>query len=98
MCDEDKRENVFSVDKHLRIFSAFHTAKGEKLWVITEADRSVTTLLCPQNTNLKSATGPASRRAAFFCTKRQRAIALRGLLRPAFCLSDGFILNHLLWV
>jgi hypothetical protein len=45
--DEDKRENEFSVDKELRIFSAYHTARGVKLWLITEADRSVTTLLLP---------------------------------------------------
>lgn len=47
LCDDDHRENLFSVDKPLRIFSAFKTARGEKLWVITEADRSATTLLLP---------------------------------------------------
>jgi hypothetical protein len=47
MCEDDRRENQFSVDKRLRIFSAYHTSKGEKLWVITEADRSVTTILLP---------------------------------------------------
>lgn len=47
LCDEDHKENLFSVDKHLRIFSAFKTAKGVKLWCITEADRSATTLLLP---------------------------------------------------
>jgi hypothetical protein len=45
MCEEDRRENEFSVDKRLRIFSAYHTSKGIKLWVITEADRSATTIL-----------------------------------------------------
>jgi hypothetical protein len=45
--DEDKQENEFSVDKHLRIFSAYHLSDGTKLWIITEADRSVTTLLLP---------------------------------------------------
>ena len=44
---EDYRENLFSVDKQLRIFSAFKTAQGVKLWVITEADRSATTILLP---------------------------------------------------
>ena len=44
---EDHQENLFSVDKHLRIFSAFKTAGGVKLWVITEADRSATTILLP---------------------------------------------------
>ena len=44
---DDKVENEFSVDKTLRIFSAYHTSKGVKLWVITEADRSATTILLP---------------------------------------------------
>jgi hypothetical protein len=44
---EDYKENLFSVDKPLRIFSAFKTAQDVKLWVITEADRSTTTLLLP---------------------------------------------------
>jgi hypothetical protein len=47
LCDEDYKENLFSIDKSLRIFSAFKTSKGVKIWVITEADRSVTTLLLP---------------------------------------------------
>lgn len=47
LCDEDYKENLFSIDKPLRIFSAFGTANGIKVWVITEADRSVTTLLLP---------------------------------------------------
>ena len=47
LSDEDHRENLFSVDKHLRIFSAFKIGQGVKLWVITEADRSATTILLP---------------------------------------------------
>ena len=47
LCEEDKQENEFSVDKELRIFSAYHTRLGEKLWVITGADRSATTILLP---------------------------------------------------
>jgi hypothetical protein len=47
LSDDDKRENEFSVDKELRIFSAYYTAKGEKIWIITEADRSATTILLP---------------------------------------------------
>ena len=47
LCDNDHRENLFSVDKSLRIFSAFKTSAGEKLWVITEGDRSATTILLP---------------------------------------------------
>ncbi len=47
MCEEDKQENDFALHKRLRIFSAYYTRNGEKLWVITEADRSVTTILLP---------------------------------------------------
>lgn len=36
--DRDKRENEFSVERHLRIFSAYHTSKSVKVWVITEAE------------------------------------------------------------
>jgi hypothetical protein len=48
LSDEDHKENLFSVDKSLRIFSAFKTAKGAKIWLISEADRSSTTLLLPE--------------------------------------------------
>ena len=44
---EDKAENEFSVDKALRIFSAYILTTGVKIWVISEADRSYTTLLLP---------------------------------------------------
>jgi hypothetical protein len=47
LCDEDHKENLFSVDKSLRIFSAYKTVRDVKLWVITEADRSATTILLP---------------------------------------------------
>lgn len=47
LCNADHRENLFSVDKPLRIFSAYKTAQGVKVWVITEADRSATTILLP---------------------------------------------------
>ena len=46
-CSEDASENDFSVKAGFRIFTVYRTRNGEKLWVITEADRSVTTLLLP---------------------------------------------------
>ena len=48
LCNDDHKENLFSVDKRLRIFSAFKTALDVKLWIITEADRSATTILLPE--------------------------------------------------
>jgi hypothetical protein len=47
LCDEDKDENEFSVRNGFRILSAYRTRNNVKIWVITEADRSVTTLLLP---------------------------------------------------
>ena len=45
--EEDKAENDFSVSRHLRILSAYELNTGVKIWLITEADRSVTTCLLP---------------------------------------------------
>jgi len=46
--NEDKAENEYSLQHSFRILSSYITAAGEKLWVITEADRSSTTLLRPE--------------------------------------------------
>lgn len=48
VCEEDGKENDFSVSRNLRIFSVYHSKNGEKFWVITEADRSATTVLLPE--------------------------------------------------
>jgi hypothetical protein len=47
LCEQDKRENEFSVVNGFRILSAYRTRNNTKIWVITEADRSATTLLLP---------------------------------------------------
>jgi len=53
LCDEDKKTNDEAIshegnsDKQQRVMSAYKTSKGEKCWIITEHDRSVTTLLLP---------------------------------------------------
>lgn len=46
--EEDKAENELSVEKGFRILSAYTLSTGTKIYVITEADRSVTTLLLPE--------------------------------------------------
>ncbi len=45
--DEDKQANERALREDLRILSAYTTSAGVALWVITEADRSATTLLLP---------------------------------------------------
>jgi hypothetical protein len=47
LCEEDIKENEFSVLNGFRILSAYRTWNDVKIWVITEADRSATTLLLP---------------------------------------------------
>jgi hypothetical protein len=48
LCHSDKRENDLAVKAgDLRILSSYTTKRGEKIWCITEADRSATTLLLP---------------------------------------------------
>lgn len=44
---EDKQENALSVERGLRVLSNYPLQGEERIWVITEADRSVTTLLLP---------------------------------------------------
>jgi hypothetical protein len=44
---EDRQENDFSLKNGYRLLSAYLTAKSKKIWIITEADRSVTTILLP---------------------------------------------------
>lgn len=45
--EEDKATNNQAVVIGTRIFSAYHTKAGEKFYIITEWDRSVTTFLLP---------------------------------------------------
>lgn len=44
---EDTKENTFSLRHDLRLFSAYDIGE-DRLWIITEADRSATTLLLPE--------------------------------------------------
>jgi hypothetical protein len=45
--DDDKHANDLALTEGSRLLSAYKTLKGVKLWVITEADRSSTCILLP---------------------------------------------------
>ena len=45
--EEDKQENEFSLTRNLRLLSAYALMDGTRIWIITEADRSATTILLP---------------------------------------------------
>lgn len=47
MCDDDKAANDDALITGERLFSSYEHATLGKLWIITEADRSATTLLFP---------------------------------------------------
>jgi hypothetical protein len=47
LCQKDKTENELSLKHGFRVMSSYEVTRTEKIWVITEADRSVTTLLLP---------------------------------------------------
>jgi len=47
VCADDQQANEEALEQRLRLLSAYRTKTGVKLWVITEADRSVTTVLLP---------------------------------------------------
>jgi hypothetical protein len=44
----DVAENEYSVTHGFRLLSSYSTDAGDRLWIITEADRSATTLLLPE--------------------------------------------------
>jgi len=46
--DADKQENERSVEQGFRILSAYTTSAGDTIWILTEADRSATTILLPE--------------------------------------------------
>jgi hypothetical protein len=45
LSEDDRKENQLSLQKGFRILGSYQTNAGEKVWVITEADRSRTTIL-----------------------------------------------------
>ena len=48
VCKDDWNRNDEALIDETRLLSAYRTRLGTKLWIITEWDRSVTTLLLPE--------------------------------------------------
>ena len=49
LCEEDWEANERALREGLRLLSVYYTSAGEKIYIITEWDRSVTTLLLPED-------------------------------------------------
>lgn len=48
ICAEDRQSNADALQHGYRLMSVYAITPSDKLWIITEADRSSTTLLLPQ--------------------------------------------------
>lgn len=46
--DHDRRANEYALKHDLRVLSAYTLSSGVRIWLITEADRSTTTILLPE--------------------------------------------------
>jgi hypothetical protein len=47
LCAFDRRQNEIALREGLRVLSSYDVPAG-RLWIITEADRSITTILLPE--------------------------------------------------
>ncbi|MCB9140491.1 MAG: hypothetical protein H6642_19330 [Caldilineaceae bacterium] len=47
LCDADRQENERALKRGGRLFSAYNIGAKVRIWIITESDRSATTLLLP---------------------------------------------------
>ena len=48
LSDDDQKKNDYCLEHGFRLLSSYCTSGGDKLWIITESDRSMTTLLLPE--------------------------------------------------
>ena len=48
LSEEDRKENDYSLEHGFRLLSSYRTNAGDRLWILTESDRSATTLLLPE--------------------------------------------------
>jgi hypothetical protein len=48
ICPVDAAENALSLVHGFRLMSVYSLKNGTKIWIITETDRTVTTLLSPE--------------------------------------------------
>ena len=49
LTEDDRQANERALIEGTRLFSVYHAVSGIKFWLITEADRSATTVLLPED-------------------------------------------------
>lgn len=47
LCQSDQQQNLIAIRSGMRIFSSYQINGTTKIWIITEADRSSTAILLP---------------------------------------------------
>lgn len=45
---EDQLQNLLAAREGMRVFSAYELRDGTRIWIITEGDRSATTIVLPE--------------------------------------------------
>ena len=48
LCQVDRTENQFGLERGFQIFSSYRTDAGDELWIITDNHFSITTILLPK--------------------------------------------------
>lgn len=49
LCPEDREQNNLAIQSGARVLSNYRLPDGKRIWIVTEADRSVTTVLLPED-------------------------------------------------
>ena len=47
--EHDRQQNEFALQNGLRLMSVYHSEKGVKFYIVTEASREITTVLLPED-------------------------------------------------
>lgn len=47
LCEGDRQQDDLALAAELRVLSSYRLPNGEAVWIITEADRSATTIMLP---------------------------------------------------
>ena len=64
--EHERHANNQALVEETRIWSAYHSTRGIKFWIITEADRSETTILLADDTSAKASVALWRRKVASF--------------------------------
>jgi hypothetical protein len=48
LSESDREANEYALKHGLRVLSAYTLRTGAKIWIVTDADRSMTTMLLPE--------------------------------------------------